>query len=364
MKIMHLLKHCAEGNGGVHVAVDLACAQADSGYEVMLASSGGAYESLLQSHGVDVVTIPAFGGVVRSSRAARSLLAHARRFRPDVIHAHMMSSAILGYGASKLVRAPMVTTMHNSFDWHSVLMRLGTVVVAVSEAERQLLLSRGYGEGKVVVVLNGTDGSAREAMEGEYRGPLARPCVVTLSGLHKRKAVDDVITAFAQVLPEFPGWHLNIIGAGPDRELLGAMVTGLGLDQSIHFVGSTLTPRPLLEEADIFATATLADPCPLGVAEARAAGCAVVATSVGGIPELLEHGHAGQLTPVSDPPAMAAAFRRLMADEKVLADWRSRARQGTDQLTVQRMTGDYARVYEMVTVSDADSHPPMRRSNS
>jgi glycosyltransferase involved in cell wall biosynthesis len=348
MRIMHVLKHCVDGNGGVHVAVDLACAQANAGHAVLIASSGGRYDDMLRAHGVEVAIVSRPEGLRVTSRVAISLLAIAGRFRPHVIHAHMMSSAVLGFGISMLVRAPLVTTVHNSFDKHSVIMRLGRVVVAVSEAERQLLLSRGYPARKVVTVLNGADGSPRETLDGSDLGPLARPCVVTLSGLHRRKAVDDVIRAFAEVLPEFPDWHLNVIGGGPDRERLMDMVTDLGLDRSVHFKGSTLTPRPLLEQADVFATATLADPCPLAVAEARAAGCAVVATAVGGIPELLEHGQAGQLIPASDPPAMAAAFRALMADADVLASWRCRAKQGAEHLTVRRMADDYTRVYESV----------------
>jgi glycosyltransferase involved in cell wall biosynthesis len=346
MRILHLLKHSVDGNGGVHVAVDLACAQADAGHDVMIASSGGRYDDLLRSRGVEVAIVLRPSGLKVTSQVAWALLSLARRFRPDVIHAHMMSSAVLGFGVSKIVRAPMVTTMHNSFDSHSTLMRLGRIVVAVSDAERELLLSRGFRSRKVVTVLNGASGSARETLDGAYLGPLARPSIMTLSGLHPRKAVNDVITAFSEVVGDFPDWHLNIVGGGPDRENLERMVTGLGLDGSIHFLGSTLTPRPLLEETDILATGTLADPCPLTITEARGAGCAIVASAVGGIPEMLEHGRAGLLTPPEDPTAMAALFRKLMADPEELATWRARAKDGSEYFTPQRVARDYVRVYE------------------
>lgn len=348
MNIMHLLKHGVRGNGHVHVAVDLACAQADAGHKVSFVSSGGSYDDLLRSHNVEVATIAEPGGLKETARTWAELLSATRRIRPDVIHAHMMSSAALAYPITKISRARLVTTMHNSFEKHSVLMRLGKVVVAVSEAERQLLLSRGYRSKKVVTVLNGADASPREALDGEYLGPLQRPCVVTLSGLHKRKAVGDVIEAFAEIAPDFPDWHLNIIGWGADRERLEQVVDSLDLTKSVHFLGSTLNPRPLLEEADIFATASLADPCPLTVTEARAAGCAIVGTMVGGIPEILDHGRAGQLTPPSDPPAMAAAFRSLMADATILRQWRERAKHGAEYFTVGRMATDYETVYRRV----------------
>lgn len=355
MKIVHLLKHGVRGNGHVHVAVDLACVQADAGHEVVFATARGSFDDLLRSHGVEVVEIPEAGGVQGAARAALALLALTRRFRPDVLHAHMMSSAAIGFGVSKLTRVPLLTTMHNSFETHSVLMRLGKLVVAVSEAERRLLLSRGYRRAKVVTVVNGADGSPREALDAEVGiGPLARPCVTTLCGLHPRKAVHDVISAFAQTRSEFPDWHLNIIGWGAERARLEAHAAELGLGESAHFLGSTPKPRPLLEQADVFASASLADPCPLVVTEARGAGCAIVATAIGGVPEVLEHGKAGQLVPASDPDAMAEAFRTLMGDDRALADWRARAKDGAEYFTVARMAQDYLQVYRRLRPSAVD----------
>ena len=345
---MHLLKHGVQGNGHVHVAVDLASSQADAGHQVSFVSSGGYYDQLLTDHGVRVETIPESGGLRGTARAGVSLLRIARAVRPDIMHAHMMSSAVLGYGVSRLIAATLVTTMHNSFDRHSVLMRLGDVIVAVSEAERRLLLSRGYPARKVVTVVNGADGSPREELPGDDIGPLVRPAVMTLCGLHPRKAVGDVISAFAEVHPEFPDWHLNIVGWGPDRARLESLVAERRVGSSVHFLGSTTAPRPLLAAADIFASASLADPCPLAVAEARAAGCAVVGTSVGGVPEVLDHGRAGQLVPPNNPGAMAAAFRTLMADPEVLATWRLRAERGSEYFTVARIARDCDRVYASV----------------
>ena len=348
MKIMHVIKHGVRGNGGVHVAVDLACAQADAGHEVIFASTRGSYDDLLRAHGVDVVDIPEAVSVRAAARSGWALWHAARRARPDVMHAHMMSSAVLAFGVAKLTGSTLVTTMHNSFDEHSSLMRLGKVVVAVSDAERRLLVSRGYPSAQVTTVLNGAGASPREELPLDDIGPVARPCVMTLSGLHKRKAVGDVIDAFARVLPDFGHWHLNIVGWGADRADLEARVAELGVGDSVHFMGSTMTPRPLLEAADIFATATLADPSPLTVSEARAAGCAIVATDVGGIPEILDHGRAGQLVPVHDPEAMATVLRALMGDEATLAEWRGRSEHGSEYFEVGRMAADYLEVYRTV----------------
>lgn len=348
MKILHLLKHSVRGNGNVHVAVDLACEQSATGHDVTFVSARGSYDDLLTSRGVRVLDAPEAVTVRDALRSVAALVRIVRQVRPDVIHAHMMSSALLGYVAAKCAGSVLVTTVHNSFDEHSVLMRIGKVVIAVSDAERRLLISRGFPARKVVTILNGPDGSARESLRGEDLGPLQRPSVIVLSGLHPRKAVGDVVEAFAQVASEFPDWHLNIVGWGASRDELEARVAAHDLTDSVHFLGSTLAPRPLLEQSEIFATATLADPCPLTVGEARAAGCAVVGTAVGGIPELLEFGRAGHLVPPSTPAAMASAFRTLMKDPESLRAWQYRARDGAEHLAVPRLNRDHIRVYESV----------------
>ncbi len=354
MRIMHVLNHCHDGNGHVNVAVDLACTQVVEGHDVAIASSGGPYVDRLRSEGVLHADLPdanrhggRLGGIERMMGSSGRLVSEVRRFRPDVLHAHMMSSALQGFVAGRLLRVPLVTTVHNSFDRHSFLMRVGRRVVAVSEAERRTLLARGYPAARLVTVLNGTIGSPRSDWAQDRIGELPQPSVMTLSGL-PRKGLPDVIDAFARVLPDFPQWHLNIVGNGPDRDHLAELIRVRGLTASVHLQGSTWNPHPLLEQSAIFASGSLAEPFGLVLAEARAAGCAVVATDVGGVPEVLDHGRAGLLCPPSDPAAMSHHFRRLMGDPALLTEWQTRARVGVERFTVARMTADYQRVYEAV----------------
>jgi hypothetical protein len=85
-------------------------------------SGRGSYNELLRRHKVEVIDIPEASGWRKTPNSAGALLRVALRYRPDIIHAHMMSSAVVGFVVSKAVRATLVTTMHTSFDRHSVLM--------------------------------------------------------------------------------------------------------------------------------------------------------------------------------------------------------------------------------------------------
>lgn len=345
LRVIHALKHGKRGNGSVHIAVDLACAQADSGLEVWFAAGTGSYDDLLTSHGVRVVAHPEPSSLTAFARGVAALLSLVRSVGADIVHAHMMSSSAAAWLVTRVTGVTLVTTLHNSFDSHWWLMRAGKVMVAVSNAEHALLMGRGVRRGKVRVVRNGTVGSAREKLPADDLGVLARPGIIAVSGLHGRKGVDDLIRAFAIVVAEFPHWHLNIVGWGPDRDSLEAQVEAEGLRDSVHFLGPSMTPWVQLEQAEIFASASVAEPFGLNVAEARAAGCAIVVTAVGGVPEVVDHGRAGLLVPPSDPVAMAAALRSLMADPAELARWRQRATVGTQWLAISRVAAEYEAVY-------------------
>ena len=87
---------------------------------------------------------------------------------------------------------------------------------------------------------------------------------------------------------------------------------------------------------------------PLALCEARAAGCAVLGTAVGGVPELLENGAAGLLVPPYDPAALANAFRRVLKDPAELAKWKEAASSNLDWLQIERMTLETMSVYQSV----------------
>lgn len=349
MRILHLLKHCERGNGHVHVAVDLACEQAARGHDVIYASDGGTYVALLEANGVRHIRVSQSSKRVLAGMA--SLFRLLRRERPQIVHAHMMAAAGMGYAATRALGGALVTSVHNSFDSHSGLMRLGDRVVAVSEAERRLLLARGYRADRLAMVHNGPLHSVREALLPDEAATVARPYAMTLSGLHGRKRVDDAIAAFAAAAADLPQWSLAIVGEGPDEAKLKLKAREMGMADRVIFTGRTLNPQPLLRGAAIFINMAEAEPFGLVVAEARAAGCAVVASRAGGMPEVVDEGRAGILVPVGDVGAAAAALRRLMTSPDELARWRAAAALGRDQFSVGAMADGYDVVYAAAMAS-------------
>jgi glycosyltransferase involved in cell wall biosynthesis len=366
MRVIHLVNHCDRG-GNVHVAVDLACLQSLNGHVVMYASAGGRYEDLLAQHGVQHEFLPQN---LRNPLAAgwnlARLIGVCRSFRPDILHAHMMSGAAHGYLVSRLLRMPLVTTVHNSFDRHSRLMRLGDRVVAVSESERSLLLKQGYQADRLHVVLNGTIGTPRDDwQESQGEIELKRPSVTTVCGLERRKGVHDLIEAFRIVTPRAPAWHLYIAGDGPERRTLEHQAGKCGIADRVHFLGHVDNPKAIFAGTDIFVLASHAEPFGLSISEARHAGCAVIGTSVGGISEQLEHGRAGKLVQPGDPAGLARQLEVLMTNPAGFTNAKERAKHNSEYFNVRRVFDDYLAVYEtaLKASSRAGNHRRVSRTS-
>ncbi|WP_062223039.1 glycosyltransferase family 4 protein [Aureimonas sp. D3] len=346
MRVLHLANHCRMGHGNVHLAVDLACVQAEKGDTVFYGSEGGELEPTLAASGVTHVT------VVQRTRRPQQLLGSVaqlrrliRRERIDIVHAHMMSGAVLGYLATRASRARLVTTVHNSFDSHARIMRLGDRVVAVSQAERAALLSVGFKERQLATIVNATLGGARMRMFGS-KDVWSRsvPVISTVCGLHRRKGVDTIIDAFASLAGRHP-CELHIVGDGPDRQALESRAAATGFGERIVFHGSLEDPGRILRGADIFVLASHAEPMGLVNIEARQAGCAIVASDVGGIPEILDGGRAGMLVPPRDTAAFAQAIERLLTDPDHLRDMKQRSQDGIERFGVGHLWQEHDRLY-------------------
>jgi glycosyltransferase involved in cell wall biosynthesis len=350
MRILHLINHCRFGHGNVHACIDLACCQADRGDTVALASAGGTFTPLLKQHGIahfdlnqESRGLSAIAwGLVKLSRVLR-------HFGPDIIHVHMMTGAVYATIGGRICRIPTVSTVHNAFDGHAKLMNLTMRVIAVSNGARQTLERRGFDMNKVRVVRNGTVGVARREDRKREPAPLARASVTTICGLHSRKGVQDLIDAFSRVAVAVPHAHLYIVGDGPDKNKLRNHAAALACWNRIEFLGELRDPWPQLLATDVFVLASHADPGPLVVLEAREAGCAIVASDVDGIPEMLDDGRVGILVRPGDVPGLANAIQELLLDDDKRQRLRIAVTENLDRFHIHRVYAETRAVYAELT---------------
>lgn len=240
-----------------------------------------------------------------------------RRLRPDVVHTNSSKASILGRVAAWVARVPVRLFTVNGwafnahagaeatiFTWaHRLVRPITTAVVCVSETERAQGIERGTcTPAQAVVIHNGveTAGVRQAALEGDP------PLVLSVTRLKDPK--DGVTLARALRLLEPGSYRAAIVGDGPDRPEVEAELGGAG-----ELLGEREDVPDLLAGADVFVLSSRSEGLPLSILEAMAAGLPVVASAVGGIPELVVDGETGFLVPPGDPRALADALGRLLA---------------------------------------------------
>lgn len=348
MKILHIVNHIKNvGNGIVNVAVDLACLQAKEGHQVAVASAGGEYQSLLQEYSVEHFTLIQDRKPQIIAKAIATYNKIIATFQPDIVHVHMVTGVILAWLFKFKYQYTLVATVHNEFQKTAILMGLADQVIAVSEAVANALIKRGIPPVKIVVVFNGTLDSPRTLSVNKYTpASLQHPAIVTVAGMYKRKGIDTLITAFAEIAPEFLDVHLYLVGDGPDRSLFEQQAYHTNCSQRIHFEGFCSFPQTYLLSTDIFVLASVHDPCPLALIEAREAGCAIIASAVDGIPEILEQGKAGILVSPQNPHLLAQALIRLLSDPELKSQYARSAQENLQRYSANKVNQETLFVYQ------------------
>jgi glycosyltransferase involved in cell wall biosynthesis len=176
--------------------------------------------------------------------------------------------------------------------------------------------------------------------------PLDAPVIGTVGRVSEVKRQDLLIRAFRLVLSRVPDAQLLLVGDGPWMGELRELTADLGLDDRVHFAGYQPRPEPYLQAMDVFALSSRSEGMPLAVLEAWAAGLPVVATRVGGLPELIDDGRTGVLVDFGDEHALAGALCDLIADPEFSRRLGEAGRNRVESLfSLRRMADEYQRHY-------------------
>ena len=347
MKVLHLLNDVTDrGNGIVNTAVDLALEQSREGMTVAVLSAGGGYRPVLERAGVLHLTLDQTRRPGKMLQALAHFHRYIRDFRPDVVHAHMRTGLLLAWLWKHFNRYVLIGHVHNVHDRESVLMGLADRVLAVSSSVAETMAGSGIPRRKIRVVVNRTLGSQRQLNLDEIApASIARPSIVTVGGMNYRKGIEELITAFEMVGKKFADAHLYLVGDGPQRALFERQAAQCAAHERIHFEGFQAVPQAYMRSADVFVLASRRESFGLVLIEAREAGCAIVATSVDGVPEALDGGQAGVLIPPRNAEALADALSRMLGNEAERAEWQRRARSGVANYRVPLMAAEVKAVY-------------------
>ena len=295
--------------------------------------------------------------LIRELKDKRIQVMHTHRIRPDII------GRIAGRCAKVAVN---VSTQHYAGEWdergrsvgwlvrllYRLTLPLTQKIVNISSGEMALLRGENIPSAKMAMIHNGIDSEVffpANTTSGHGRLPTDdRPVVIgCVAFLKQRKGINYLIAAFRKVVDRYPRASLRIVGDGEERRALQKQIAALGLDDRVTLLGNQTDVPRLMNEFDIFVLPSVWEPFGLVIAEAMACGKPVVATNVGGIPEIVEHNRTGILVPPAEATPLANALAALLGDERLRDEMGSAGRQRfLDQFDARVMATRYQALYD------------------
>jgi glycosyltransferase involved in cell wall biosynthesis len=280
--------------------------------------------------GIEVAALRRFRRPGRSLRVVPPLSRLLRQRRVGIVHTHLYHGNTYGRLAAILARTPViVASVHNVYErvkahraWiNRALARWTDAILAGSTAVREhIVRADGIPRERIHLLPYGIDTAPylappeREEARRTLGLPRGVPVIGTVGRLETQKGHDLLLRSLADLGSDGGDAVLLLVGEGRERTRLAGLAAELGLADRVRFLGTRRDLPVLFAAMDVFAFPSRWEGTPLAMIAAMAAGLPVVATPVGGIPDVLKDEVTGRLVPVEDVPALTAALRTTLGD--------------------------------------------------
>ncbi|MEP6492861.1 MAG: glycosyltransferase [bacterium] len=350
--------------GGLERVVEALCVgHARAGHAVHVVAvvekpdDAAGFLDALQAHGVHPHRLVLPGRAYRQERSAIREL--CRSLRPSVMHTHGYRADVATSGVARGLGIPTVSTVHG-FTGGSLRNRIYEAlqvhafrrfdgVVAVSAPLYALLRRRGVPDDRLTLIVNAWSSLSAPMSRSEARARLGLPedhvCIGWLGRLTPEKGADVLIKA----LPSLPDTvFVSFVGDGRERATLEALADELGVSSRIRWHGIVPNGGPLLSAFDAFVLSSRTEGTPIALFEAMAAGIPIIATRVGGVPDVVAETDA-LLVPSEDSTALADAIRQTFNDPAAAAARADSARRRlAESFAVAPWLSAYEKLYRQV----------------
>ena len=325
LSILHVL--APADSGGLETVVrSLALGHSNDGLQVAIAavleSASNPFVEEARDSGLTVHVIQSAARSIRPER--RAVRALMTQNSVNVLHSHGYRSDILDIGMARGMHVPSVTTLHGFsatdrkarlYEWLQLrAARRASAIVAVSTNVANRILASGAKPASVHLIRNaaGVVVSPVERSAARARLGLNDDLNVGWIGRLSREKAPDVMVAAMRYLSDLP-LTLSFVGDGPDLAALSAQASDLGLGHRVRFLGRISDAATLLRAFDAVVLSSRTEGTPMVLLEAMGAGVPIVATRVGGVPDMLSDEQALLVNP-EDPEALGIAIRRSLLD--------------------------------------------------
>ena len=297
-----------------------------------------------------------------------------RQQRFDLLHTHGYFADICALPIARLCRIPALSTCHGfiNTDWKLQLnnrmdlwsLRLCKRVLAVSDGIRNGLEERGINKEKIRVITNAVpvpslamqNDKDRRCFRQQHGISPEEFVFVYVGRLSEEKGLHYLLEAFSGLIRSAICARLVLIGDGPQLKMLEQRVAELDLERQVSLTGFQKQISPWLAIADCFVLPSLTEGTPMALLEAMAAGVPIVATGVGGVPDVITNGVNGLLVPCANAEALRDGMSRIIAHPELREKYRCEARKTVEsRYSVQPWCQKILQIYQDLCL--ADDHP-------
>lgn len=269
---------------------------------------------------------------LRTAGLFARLIRYLRKNQIDLLHAFDFYTTVFAVPAARLAGVPVVLASRRELaqlrgTWQrrafTMACRMATRVVVNSRAAQASLQNGHISHGRFVIVHNCVNlealrpGVAAQEVRRRLGIPETAPVAGLTANLRPEKDIATFVRAAAQVNAALPEARFVVIGEGAERPALESLAGELGMREKIFFVGDRRDVGDLVNALDVFVLCSRSESFPNVILEAMALGLPVVATNVGGVPELVENGASGCLVPPGDPAAIAQRLLELFRNSEM-----------------------------------------------
>jgi L-malate glycosyltransferase len=313
--------------------------------QVVVTTGGSELARRLTSSGVRVRDTTWQAGL--DPRVLPSILAELRG--PALLHAHDAHALTLTGTCAWLTGKPYVVTRRVTFPLRRrFFWARACRIIVISNAVGQALRQDGVDPAKLVLIPSTFDSSDSASLDVDLRTRLGvsqnGQLAVALGALTPEKDHLTLISAASRLVQDLPELHWVILGEGSMESRLRREIGKLGLERRVHLLGALADPHRALPQADVFVLSSTHEGLGSSVLAAMARGVPVVATRVGGVPELLNSG-GGMLVEPSRPGELAEAVRKVLGDSELQESLRQRGRESAAKYQPAAMAEQVRSVY-------------------
>lgn len=276
-----------------------------------------------------------------------------QKIKPDIVHAQSFGSGMPALLSNRLLKIPYVIYGRGSDvylpDWFTKLTAKGilknaSAVIALTKHMKdamQAIYSRD-----VIIVPNGIN--LNEIAETEAEGGNPGKKILFVGRLHPVKGTQYLLGAMSIVHRELPEAKLILVGDGEEREHLETLTDNLGIRECVEFAGGVPHERveDYMNQAEVFVLPSLSEGFPVTILEAMACGLPVVATRVGGIPDIIEDGTNGYLIDAMNPEQIAEALLKLLQNEELQKDISDKNRETAEKYRWDTVAATLEGIYQ------------------